>query len=211
MRNTLFLLCASLLTICTPVEFLFAQTEKLDKQERKERRELLKSLQNEKEINVIIDMTKANIHGKSEADFVYIEDVSSTEDWTALWETEYKPSLFHDLLGVYNTQMFDYGYKVRFGNFENTKYQIRLEVTSIQEKGTTFLKVSVEQQDQQKILCSFFIIGHGGIYGSKVNLMGDGFKRAGEELAKQTIKLFETGRTAHQSGSPIGFSDAYYK
>ena len=194
MRKTLFLLCASLLTICTSVEFLFAQTEKLDKQERKERRELLMSMWTEKEINVTIDFSKANIHGKSEADFVYIQDVSSTEDWTALWENEYKPSLFHDLLGEYNTNMFDYGYKVRFGNFENAKYQIRLVVTSILESGTTYLKVYVEQKDQQKILCSFSISGRGGAFGSMINLMGDGFKRAGKELAWQTIKLFNTGK-----------------
>lgn len=194
MRKTLFLLCASLLTICTPVEFLFAQTEKLDKQERKARRELLMSMWTEKEINVTIDFSKANIHGKSEADFVYIQDVSSTEDWTALWENEYKPSLFHDLLGEYNTNMFDYGYKVRFGNFENAKYQIRLVVTSILESGTTYLKVYVEQKDQQKILCSFSISGRGGAFGSMINLMGDGFKRAGKELAWQTIKLFNTGK-----------------
>ncbi|MDD4030076.1 MAG: hypothetical protein PHE07_01425 [Bacteroidales bacterium] len=194
MRKSLFVLFAIIFAISAPVESLFAQTEKLDKKERKERRELLKSLKNEKEINVIIDFSKANIHGKSEADFVYIEDISTEEDWATLWETEYKPSLFRDLLGEYNSQMFDYGYKVRFGNSENTKYQIRLVVTSIMGNGTTYLKVYVEQREQQKILCSFMIIGNGGMFGSKINLMGDGFKRAGKELAKQTIKLFERGR-----------------
>jgi len=194
MRKTLFLLCASLLTIVTPIESVLAQTKKVDKQERKARRELLMSLRNEKEIDVVFDMSKAEIHGKSEADFVYIEDVSSTDDWAALWENEYKPSLFHDLLGVYNTLMFDYGYKVRFGSFENAKYQIRLVVTSILESGTTYLKVYVKRQDQQKYLCSFLVIGNGGRYGSKINLMGDGFKRAGQVLAKETFNLFETGK-----------------
>lgn len=194
MRKTLFLLCALLLTIVMPIESVLAQTKKIDKQERKARRELLMAMWTEKEINVTIDFSKANIHGKSEADFVYIQDVSSTEDWTALWENEYKPSLFHDLLGEYNTNMFDYGYKVRFGNFENAKYQIRLVVTSILESGTTYLKVYVEQKDQQKILCSFSISGRGGAFGSMINLMGDGFKRAGKELAWQTIKLFNTGK-----------------
>ena len=84
MRKTLFLLCASLLTIVTPIESVLAQTKKVDKQERKARRELLMSLRNEKEIDVVFDMSKAEIHGKSEADFVYIEDVSSTDDWAAL-------------------------------------------------------------------------------------------------------------------------------
>jgi ribosomal protein L11 methylase PrmA len=202
MKKTLLLLCTVLLTVSTPVESLFAQTEKLDKKERKERRELLMSLKNEKEINVIIDFFNTNIHGKRESDFVYIEDISTEEDWATLWQTEYKPSLFRDLLGEYNSQMFDYGYRVKFGNFENAKYQIRLVVTSIMENGTTYLKVYVEQREQQKILCSFIIIGNGGTFGSKINLMGDGFKRAGKELAKQTIKLFERGRAT-------GFIETY--
>ena len=61
-------------------------------------RELLKSLKNEKEINVIIDFSQAIIHGKSEVDFVYIEGISSEEDWITLWENEYKPGLFQVFL-----------------------------------------------------------------------------------------------------------------
>ena len=211
MRKTLFLLCASLLTICTSVEFLFAQTEKLDKQERKERRELLMSLQNEKEINVIIDISQAVIHGMSEADFVYRENLTSDEDWATLWENEYKPDLFLDLLKVANLYIFDNGYKVRLGDYENSKYQIRLVVTSIAANGTTNIDVYIENTEQQNVLCKFYIVGTGGMIGPKVNLMGDGFKRAGKELAKQTIKLFKTGRATYEAESTTGFRDAYYK
>ena len=92
-------------------------------------REILKSLQNEKEIDVSIKFSQAIIHGKSEADFVYIEDISSEEDWVNLWENEYKPGLFHDFLGSFNNYMFNDGYRVRFGSFEQSKYQIRLIVS----------------------------------------------------------------------------------
>ena len=99
MKNLHLLLFTIVLAFSIPANSLNAQTSD------KEMRELLKSLKYEKEINVIIDFSKAKIHGKSESDFVYVEDISSTEDWTTLWETEYKPGLCHDLLGEFNTNM----------------------------------------------------------------------------------------------------------
>jgi hypothetical protein len=44
------------------------------------------------------------------------------------------------------------------------------------------------------VLCNLFISGTGGTFGSKVNLMGDGFTRAGKELARQMARLFKRGR-----------------
>jgi len=188
MRFIRLFLCTVLLAFCLPADSLYSQSSD------KEMRELLKSLKYEKEINVIIDFSKAKIHGKSESDFVYIEDISSTEDWTTLWETEYKPGLCHDLLGEFNTNMFDYGYSVRFGIFENAHYQILLRVNSISEKGNTIMNAYIVERGQKNVLCNLFISGTGGTFGSKVNLMGDGFKRAGKELARQMNILFKRGR-----------------
>lgn len=179
-------LSLALFTLFGSVNCSYAQT--------KEERDFLKSLQNEKEINVILDMSQVIIHGKTEADFVYIEDVSSDEDWSSLWINKYRPSLFRDLLGELNSSMFDYGYTVRFGNFQQAKYQIRLLVLSISEKGDTHIKVYYERAEEKQIIYSIVVYGHGGIFGSKVNLMGDGFKRAGVDLAKQTKRVFEWGR-----------------
>ena len=188
MKNLHLLLFTIVLAFSIPTNSLNAQSSD------KEMRELLKSLKYEKEINVIIDFSKAKIHGKSESDFVYIEDISSTEDWTTLWETEYKPGLCHDLLGEFNTNMFDYGYKIRFGSFENAHYQILLRVNSISEKGNTIMNAYIVERGQKNVLCNLFISGTGGTFGSKVNLMGDGFKRAGKELARQMNILFKRGR-----------------
>jgi hypothetical protein len=47
---------------------------------------------------------------------------------------------------------------------------------------------------QKDLLCKLFVSGTGGTFGSKVNLMGDGFKRAGKELARQMNILFKRGR-----------------
>ncbi len=168
------LLFTIVLAFCLPADLLYSQSSD------KEMRELLKSLKYEKEINVIIDFSKAKIHGKSESDFVYIEDISSTEDWTTLWETEYKPGLCHDLLGEFNTNMFDYGYKVRFGNFENAKYQIILRISSISTKGDIIFVGYILENGKKEYLQKLFVSGTGGTYGSKINLMGDGFKRAGK-------------------------------
>ena len=184
MRKLLFLSFTIVLAFSLPVDCLHAQTSK------KEIRELLKSLQNEKEINVIIDFSQAVIHGKSEADFVYIEDVSSEEDWITLWETEYKPSLIRDFLEAFNTYMFDYGYKVRFGSFEQSTYQIRLIVSSISEKGSVYINVFIKERGQEEALYELTAYGDGGTFGSKINLMGDGFKRAGLDLAQQMIYIF---------------------
>ncbi len=190
MRKLLFLSFTIVLAFSLPVDCLHAQTSK------KEIRELLKSLQNEKEINVIIDFSQAVIHGKSEVDFVYIEDISSEEDWITLWETEYKPSLIRDFLEAFNTYMFDYGYRVRFGSFEQSQYQIKLIVSSISENGSVLMSGFIKNRDQETTLYELTIIGNGGTFGSKINLMGDGFKRAGIDLAKQMISVFERGKVS---------------
>ena len=153
-------------------------------------REILKSLQNEKEIDVSIQFSQAIIHGKNEADFVYLEDVASEEDWVKLWENEYKPGLFHDFLGSFNNYMFNDGYRVRFGSFEQSKYQIRLIVSSISEKGSVYINVFIKERGQEEALYELTAYGDGGTFGSKINLMGDGFKRAGLDLAQQMIYIF---------------------
>ncbi len=190
MRLIQLFLCTVVLALCIPVDSLYAQTSK------KELREILKSLKNEKEIDVSIKFSQAIIHGKSEADFVYIEDISSEEDWTTLWENEYKPGLFHDLLGALNTYMFNVGYRVRFGSFEQSKYQIKLIVSSISENGSVLLSGFIKNRDQEESLYELTIVGNGGTFGSKINLMGDGFKRTGIDLAKQMITVFERGKVS---------------
>ena len=159
-------------------------------------KELLKSLQNEKEIDVSIKFSQAIIHGKSEADFVYIEDVSSEEDWITLWENEYKPGLFRVFLEAFNTYMFDAGYKIRFGSFEQSQYQIKLIVSSISENGSVLMSGFINNRDQEATLCELTIIGNGGTFGTIINLMGDGFKRAGIDIAKQMITIFERGKVS---------------
>ena len=190
MKNFAFLLCVTVLALSLPVDSLYAQNSK------KEIKELLKSLKNEKEIDVSITFSQAIIHGKSEAHFVYLEDIGSREDWTTLWENEYKPSLFRDLLGSFNNYMFDYGYRVRFGSFEQSKYQIKLIVSSISENGSVLLSGFIKNRDQEESLYELTIVGNGGTFGSKINLMGDGFKRAGIDLAKQMITIFERGKVS---------------
>jgi hypothetical protein len=190
MKNLHFLLFTIVLALSLPVDSLYAQNSK------KEIRELLKSLQKEKEIDVSITFSQAIIHGKSEADFVYIEDVSSEEDWITLWENEYKPSLFRDLLGSFNNYMFDYGYRVRFGSFEQSKYQIKLIISSISENGSVLMSGFIKKRGQEESLYELTIIGNGGTFGTIINLMGDGFKRAGVDIAKQMITIFERGKVS---------------
>jgi len=183
-----FLLFTIVLAFSIPANSLNAQTSD------KEMRELLKSLQNENEIDVTLSMSKVIIHGYSESDFVYRENLLSEEDWATLWETEYKPELNQKFMNALNLQIFDYGHSVRFGNFGKAKYQIRLIVSSISEKGDIILNGYIIDREQQFVLCKLFISGTGGTFGSKVNLMGDGFKRAGKELARQMNILFKRGR-----------------
>lgn len=194
MNKFLLLSCTVIFAISAPVESLFAQTEKLDKKERKEMRELLKSLQNEKEIDVTLDISRAKIHGYSESDFVYRENLRSDRDWPTLWENEYKPDLILDFINTFNLHMFDYGYSVRFGNFEQSKYQIRLIVSRISENGEVLMSAYIKERGQEESLYKLTITGRGGTFGSKVNLMGDGLKRAGKELARQMNILFKRGR-----------------
>jgi len=186
MKTAIFLFTA--LIICFSAKSSYAQSN--------EERKLLKSLKNEKEIDVSIIFSQAIIHGKSEADFVYIEDVSSEEDWITLWENEYKPGLFRVFLEAFNTYMFDAGYKIRFGSFEQSQYQIKLIVSSISENGSVLMSGFINNRDQEATLCELTIIGNGGTFGTIINLMGDGFKRAGIDIAKQMITIFERGKVS---------------
>ena len=188
MRKLLFLSFTIVLALSLPVNSMNAQTSK------KELREILKSLQNEKEIDVTIDMSRVIIHGYIESDFVYRENLRSDKDWPTLWETEYKPELNQKFMNALNLQIFDDGYSVRFGNFGKANYQIRLIVNSISEKGNTIMNAYIVERGQKSVLCNLFISGTGGTFGSKVNLMGDGFTRAGKELARQMARLFKRGR-----------------
>jgi len=176
-------LSLALFTLFGSVNCSYAQT--------KEERDFLKSLQNEKEINFILDMSRASIHGYSESDFVYREDLQSDKDWATLWETEYKPDLLNKFLGSLNLLLFDFGYTVKFGDFENTKYQLRLIVSEIYEKGDTFIDISIEDREKLELIFLFKIDGRGGTFGSKVNLMGDGFTRAGRVAARKFHNFFK--------------------
>ncbi|MDD3946131.1 MAG: hypothetical protein PHS38_15685 [Bacteroidales bacterium] len=176
-------LSLALFTLFGSVNCSYAQT--------KEEREFLKSLQNEKEINVILDMSRASIHGYSESDFVYREDLQSDKDWATLWETEYKPDLLNKFLGSFNLMLFDFGYTVKFGDFKNSKYQLRIQVIKVLSGGSTAVELSIEDREQLELIYLFKIDGLGGKYGSKVNLMGDGFTRAGRVAARKFHKFFK--------------------
>ena len=190
MRKLLFLSFTIVLGLCIPVDSLHAQTSK------KEIREILKSLQNEKEIDVTIDMSRVIIHGYSESDFVYRENLRSDRDWPILWESEYKPGLIVDFMNALNLKTFDDGNSVIFGNSGKAKYQIRLIVNSIHEKGSVYMKAFINKREQEESLYELTVYGGGGIFGSKVNLMGDGFKRAGWDLARQMNILFKKGKVS---------------
>lgn len=188
MRFIRLFLCTVLLAFCFPVDLLYSQNPD------KVISGLLKSLKNEKEIDVTLDMSRVKIHGYSESDFVYRESLSSDRDWPTLWENEYKPDLILDFMNALNLHTFDYGYSVRFGDFGQAKYQIRIVVKFILPKGSTKMQVFVEDNERQWLLLKFDIIGEGGYFGSKVNLMSDGFKSAGKDLAKQMHYVFKNGK-----------------
>ncbi len=188
MRKSLFLLFTVMFAIIAPTESLYAQTSK------KETKEILKSLQNEKEINVRIDMTNAIILGQSETDFIYRETSLYGDDWIELWENEYKPGIYDEFLGAFMSLMYDFGYNVRFGNFENAKYQIRLDVMKISGSGQTTMLASIEDCKTGSVLYCFTIKGRGGQYGTRINLISDGFRRAGKEMAIRMNKIFICGK-----------------
>ena len=190
MRKLLFLSFTIVLGLSIPVDSLHAQTSK------KEIREILKSMQNEKEIDVTIDMSRVIIHGYSESDFVYRENLRSDRDWPTLWESKYKPGLIVDFMNALNLKTFDDGNSVIFGSSGKAKYQIRLIVNSIHEKGSAYIKAFINKRGQEESLYELTVYGGGGIFGSKVNLMGDGFKRAGWDLARQMNILFKKGKVS---------------
>ncbi len=167
MKKNIFVLC--LLLISTIV---FA---------KKGKKETFAFLKNEKQLNVIIDYSDVIIDELSEVEFLEMQAIKGGDEWSTKWENEIKDDLYKKFTGYMNLNFIG-EYEIRAGNFPNANFQALVKLETISERGTTKASVVFTKVNSEEEITTVYIYGAGGTYGSRENLMGDGFQRAGDQL-----------------------------
>lgn len=167
MKQIILLLCLLILSTAS-----FAKKKKTNPYE---------FLRNQKQLHLVIDYSNAVIHGLSEDDFLELQAIKGGEEWKTKWEEEIKKELYLKFVGEVNTPLIG-KYDLRVANYPDAEYQATIQIQSITQRGTTKAKVVFTKRNSNEEITYLYIDGLGGTFGSKENLMGDGFRRAGEDL-----------------------------
>jgi hypothetical protein len=146
----------------------------------------------EKELNIIFDFSNVKINGRSEKEFIELQTIRGGEKWKNKWENTTKKVLFQKFVDYANLNLIG-KYDLRIGDYPNANYQVNVKIITISEYGSVYADVKFSKINSDETLASLFISGSGGSFGTKENLMGDGFKRAGDKLgillAKKLYKI----------------------
>lgn len=142
----------------------------------------LNDLINSKNVNLSVDFSNASIHNLNEDDF-------------AAYEPAYQPKK-HEVISKL-AEEFNDNKKIGFvlGYFPKALFTIKIEVISISLKGDVICNASVIDSHGCTMATISDIHGKGGSFGTKMNLMGDGFASTGKALAKRFVQLVKEERT----------------
>jgi hypothetical protein len=144
-------------------------------------------LKDEKELNIVLDFSNVIIDGKSEKEFLELQAIRGGEQWKLKWENEVKRYLYKKFTDNCNLQFIG-NYEFRVGNFPGANYQASIKVINIDAYGGVDVEVIFTKMNSTDVLASTLFYGKGGTFGTKENLMGDGFRRAGYKLGKIIVK-----------------------
>lgn len=132
-------------------------------------------LKNESKISMRLNYSEANIAGFTEATILSLE-----EDWN-----KDQPVLFAKLTDEYNDKMKK---KLPAGMFSDANYVIEVRPTDIRKNGTITFYFVILSNGGEEMYRSGNLKGKGGTFGSLLNLIGDGMRSTGEEIAKVVAK-----------------------
>lgn len=121
--------------------------------------------------NIKVNYTDASIHGLSEEDFSYIEPD---------WEKE-KPTVLLKIISQLSDRLQG---KLTFGLKRENSYTIVINVVSVNSKGTHLSNVDIISPSGEVEASIQGVEGKGGTFGSAINLIGDGAKSTGKNIAK---------------------------
>ncbi len=144
-------------------------------------------LNNEKQLNIVIDYSIVKIDGYTEAEFVEYQCIRGGEKWKTKWDSIIKKDLYRKFTGYFNENFIGKS-DLRGGNFPDAGYIATVKLVKIDFYGTTEAKVIITKKGSDTVLSIIDIVGRGGRAGSRENLMGDGFRRAGSDFGKKVLK-----------------------
>lgn len=133
----------------------------------------------EKFLKLEVDFSQASIHNMTEEDF-------------AIYEPSYKkdkPEVIAKLAESFNKKnerLF------LVGAFPKAAYTLKVTILSVSAKGNINSMAEILGKDRNVIAKIENIYGKGGVFGCKMNLIGDGCKSTGKALAKRIEELLNS-------------------
>jgi hypothetical protein len=144
-------------------------------------------LKSEKQLNIVMDYSIVKIDGYTEPEFIEYQCIRGGEKWKTKWDSIIKKDLYQKFTGYFNENFIGKS-ELRGGNFPDAGYVATVKLVKIDFYGTTEAKVIITKKGSDTVINIIDIVGRGGKAGSRENLMGDGFKRAGSDLGKKMLK-----------------------
>lgn len=138
--------------------------------------EELKGMLKARAVTLEVDFSKALIHKMTVAEFAEY-DPSFAEE---------KDDVIKLLVKAYNEEK-----KIPFSIVKsgNNRHKLKLTIVNVDRKGNTKSYAELLTPEEKWIARTKIIKGEGGSRGSNMNLMGDGFKSTGQELASEMRKV----------------------
>lgn len=123
-----------------------------------------------KQVNVEFDYTSTVVENLDLRDFQDLQSSVGVK-WEQLFLDELNDEIDDDL-------------EIKFGDYPESSYTMLCIVLSVSLNGTTKMDVRFINTETLEERSKMIIYGHGGIFGSFVNLVGDGMSRCGERLGE---------------------------
>lgn len=130
----------------------------------------LSLLKEEKRINLQFDYSSANINGHTEEEFAKIE-----ADWYKD-RPRYEGRFRSDFANTIKPK------NVMLGDFADSKFTMKIVVEQVQKNGT--VNATVEVLEGKNVVAKTEMTGKGGVFGTFLNLFGDGLGDLGKNIAK---------------------------
>ena len=123
-----------------------------------------------KQVNVEFDYTNTVVENLELRDFQDLQSVKGIE-WERLFLEELNDEIDDDI-------------DIQFGDYPESSYTMLCIVLSESLNGTTKMDVRFINTETLEERAKMIVYGHGGIFGSFANLVGDGMSRCGERLGE---------------------------
>ena len=141
----------------------------------------LEFLKGEKELEINFDYSNVVIKNMKEKDFLEMKAMERGEKWVKYWNEEVKNTLKVKFIKHFNEKGILYA---GFKDNPQAEYVATIYLFQVNEKGSIQSEVVFTKRGASQELARLRLNSRGGKFGTLENLMGEGYKRAGEDLAR---------------------------